>query len=72
MTTPPDTPRTSATLGITAHRPYPMRDRARRQLERHRFELPPASLPTAAEAGEGRADCLRALPSLGEYRLSTR
>ncbi|MFE7215136.1 hypothetical protein ACFU93_35385 [Streptomyces sp. NPDC057611] len=47
-----------------AHRPYPARGRALRQiLRRHRNELPPAVLPPA-RTQEQRAG--------GEYRLSTR
>jgi hypothetical protein len=44
------------------HRPYPRLDRARRQLDRHKFEVPPRPAP---------ADDRRALPPVGEYRLST-
>jgi hypothetical protein len=50
-------------LGIMAHRPYPVPERALRQiLRRHRNELPPHLLP-AARPLQGLA---------GEYRLSTR
>jgi hypothetical protein len=50
-------------LGIMAHRPYPVPERALRQiLRRHRNELPPYLLPVA-----------RPLQGpVGEYRLSTR
>ncbi|MFE5031268.1 hypothetical protein [Streptomyces sp. NPDC056683] len=70
MTSMPDKTRTSAMLSAMAHRPYPKRDRARRQLERHRFELPPTPLPTAAEVGERLTRSRRAIPSVDEYRLS--
>ncbi|MEV5085394.1 hypothetical protein AB0K74_43940 [Streptomyces sp. NPDC056159] len=47
-----------------AHRPYPARGRALRQiLRRHRNELPPALLPPARTQEQGAG---------GEYRLSTR
>ncbi|WP_306191470.1 hypothetical protein [Streptomyces sp. MK5] len=47
-----------------AHRPYPARGRALRQiLRRHRNELPPGLLPSAPSKAQGPA---------GEYRLSTR
>ncbi|MFF4827946.1 hypothetical protein ACFY20_34150 [Streptomyces sp. NPDC001312] len=47
-----------------AHRPYPTRGRALRQiLRRHRNELPPAVLPPARTQEQ---------TAVGEYRLSTR
>ncbi|MCG0066283.1 hypothetical protein L0F81_23830 [Streptomyces tricolor] len=55
-----------------AHRPYPNPARARRQLDRHKSQPPSASQPTAAEASATLADFFKAMPKVGEYRLSTR
>jgi hypothetical protein len=50
-------------LSAMAHRPYPVRERALRQImRRHRNELPPHLLPVARPP-QG---------PVGEYRLSTR
>lgn len=47
-----------------AHRPYPNRSRAQRQImRRHRNEAPPAPAPAIPTPAQGQA---------GEYRLSTR
>jgi hypothetical protein len=51
-------------LSAMAHRPYPVRARALRQImRRHRNDLPPHLLPAARTPRQG---------SVGEYRLSTR
>jgi hypothetical protein len=50
-------------LSVMANRPYPVRDRALRQImRRHRNELPPSLLPAARTPQQAS----------GEYRLSTR
>ncbi len=59
-------------LAAMAHRPYPNPARARRQLDRHKSQPPSASQPTAAEASATLADFFKAMPKVGEYRLSTR
>ncbi|MGW5123327.1 hypothetical protein ACWEQ7_04530 [Streptomyces sp. NPDC004069] len=56
-----------------AHRPYPNVDRALRMVDRHKFELPPLSQPSAKEAADRLATAFRlAQPSFGDYVLSLR
>jgi hypothetical protein len=50
-------------LGIMAHRPYPNRERALRQIDRH-YEPGQRALPRPREV-EGHR-------TVGEYRISTR
>jgi hypothetical protein len=65
-------------LSTMAHRPYPDRERALRQImRRHRNELPPhlllrAAQPSGREAGERMRSAFAALPTAGAYVLSTR
>ncbi|MFJ9740793.1 hypothetical protein [Streptomyces sp. NPDC101166] len=59
-----------------AYRPYPVPDRALRQImRRHRNEIPlllRAAQPSGREAGERMRATFAALPSGGAYVLSTR
>jgi hypothetical protein len=70
---------TTATIeGETmAHRPYPNRDRALRQLTRHprtEADVPPALRPFVQGVSQFRENARRAVEAwpVGEYRLSTR
>lgn len=64
-------------LRAMAYRPYPVPDRALRQImRRHRNELPlsllAAAQPSGREVGERMRTAFAALPSAGTYVLSTR